>query len=99
MSNRPIERERTHTAMKIYVAMQDALLVLSRQESCWQVEVKLDQLPISSGEAVTAREQRGEGYRIAVDPHQPTRLYCGTFGQGLWRSGDAGNSWEPVGKG
>jgi len=85
--------------MKIYVAMQDALLVLGHQGSHWQVDVKLDSLSISSAEAVAVREQRGMGYRVAVDPYQPTRLYCGTFGQGLWRSDDAGNNWEPVGKG
>jgi hypothetical protein len=91
--------ERAYMAMKIYVAMQDALLVLSHLDNRWQVDVKLDQLSVSSGDAVAVRELRGEGYRIAVDPHQPTRLYCGTFGQGLWRSDDAGNSWEPIGKG
>jgi hypothetical protein len=36
---------------------------------------------------------------LAVDPHDAARLYCGTWGHGLWRSGDGGRSWEPVGSG
>ena len=36
---------------------------------------------------------------IAQDPFQPERLYCGTFGRGLWCSDDFGDSWYPVGDG
>jgi photosystem II stability/assembly factor-like uncharacterized protein len=36
---------------------------------------------------------------LAVDPHDPARVYCGTWGHGVWRSDDAGRSWEPVGPG
>jgi len=36
---------------------------------------------------------------LAVDPHHPARVYYGTWGNGLWRSDDAGRSWEPVGAG
>ncbi|MCG6155679.1 WD40/YVTN/BNR-like repeat-containing protein [Rubinisphaera margarita] len=35
---------------------------------------------------------------VAVDPLRPELLYCGTFGEGLWRSEDSGENWEPVGK-
>lgn len=31
---------------------------------------------------------------MGFDPRHPARLYCGTFGHGLWRSDDAGDSWE-----
>ncbi len=47
-------------------------------------------------------EQYLQGKRpesIAVDPTDPARLYVGTWGNGLWRSTDAGRSWEPVGAG
>src|SRR5699024_3816562 len=33
---------------------------------------------------------------LAYDPHDINRLYCGTFGRGLWRSIDAGENWEPI---
>ncbi len=34
---------------------------------------------------------------VATDPQRPERVYVGTFGRGLWRSVDAGQSWQPVG--
>ncbi|HDR8451750.1 glycosyl hydrolase [Bacillus cereus] len=34
---------------------------------------------------------------IAVDPFRPNRVYCGTFGRGLWLSDDSGDSWRPIG--
>jgi hypothetical protein len=36
---------------------------------------------------------------IAIDPADPARMYVGTHGHGLWRSRDAGHSWEPTGRG
>ncbi len=36
---------------------------------------------------------------VAVDPNRPALAYCGTWGSGLWRSDDAGRTWEPVGRG
>ena len=36
---------------------------------------------------------------LAADPLRPELLYCGTANRGLWRSIDAGTSWEPVGNG
>jgi len=36
---------------------------------------------------------------LAVDPQNPTRVYAGTWGNGLWRSDDAGKSWDLVGAG
>jgi len=35
-------------------------------------------------------------HALAIDPHRPQRLYCGTFDAGLWVSDDAGLSWQPV---
>jgi len=36
---------------------------------------------------------------VAVDPRDPTRVYCGTTGAGLFRSRDSGRTWEAVGPG
>src|SRR5882762_207508 len=36
---------------------------------------------------------------VAVDPRDPTRLYCGTARAGLFRSRDSGRNWESVGPG
>jgi photosystem II stability/assembly factor-like uncharacterized protein len=34
---------------------------------------------------------------LTYDPFDTNRLYCGTYGRGLWRSLDAGENWEPIG--
>jgi photosystem II stability/assembly factor-like uncharacterized protein len=36
---------------------------------------------------------------LAVDPHDPDRVYAGTFDDGLYRTLDGGESWEQVGHG
>src|SRR4051794_33989164 len=65
--------------------MEDELLVVVRRDGRWHAD---RQLAGSSPQCVT------------VDPLQPECLYCGTAaGRGLWRSLDAGASWEPVGEG
>jgi photosystem II stability/assembly factor-like uncharacterized protein len=68
--------------MKMYLGMEKELLVVDRQDGRWQVEPRLVGLQVTC---------------LAADPFRPQRLYCGTFRRGLWRSDDAGRSWEPVG--
>lgn len=41
----------------------------------------------------------GPVLKIAPDPLQPDRLYAATVGHGLWRSEDAGATWEQIGEG
>lgn len=65
------------------IATQPALLI-ARQGTRWTVE---EHLQDRSPEC------------LAVDPHHPDRVYCGTWGNGVWRSDDAGRTWEPVGAG
>ena len=67
----------------LIIATERALLI-ARLASRWSVE---DHLQGRSPECV------------AVDPHHPSRVYCGTWGHGLWRSDDAGRIWQPVGQG
>jgi photosystem II stability/assembly factor-like uncharacterized protein len=65
------------------IAARDALLIV-RPGTAWSVEAHLEGKNAES---------------IAVDPADPARLYAGTEGNGLWRSTDAGRSWEPAGTG
>ena len=67
----------------LLIATERALLI-ARLASRWSVE---EHLHGRSPECV------------AVDPHHPSRVYCGTSGNGLWRSDDAGRTWQPVGPG
>ena len=65
----------------LYLAMERELLVVRPQHGR-QVEHRL------VGMQTTC---------LAVDPFRPERVYCGTFGRGLWRSDDCGDSWQPIG--
>ena len=75
---------------RMYVATGTALAVLDHRNDrtggaggAWQAELRLVGLPTQC---------------VAADPLRPERVYCGTFGRGLWRSDDAGDSWVPVGQ-
>ncbi|MFZ0329116.1 MAG: hypothetical protein WAL66_17625 [Nitrososphaeraceae archaeon] len=35
---------------------------------------------------------------IAFDHRNPNRAYCGTFGNGLWKTDDQGQTWDSIGK-
>lgn len=67
---------------RIYLAGNGALAVLSPAPGAWTAEQRLE----------------GKDCRcLAVDPHDPARVYCGTFTEGVFRSDDGGESWRPVG--
>jgi photosystem II stability/assembly factor-like uncharacterized protein len=68
---------------KIYAAMTDVVLVGSRRNGGWETERRL-----------VGSSPQG----VAADPSRPEVVYCGTFDRGLWRSVDAGKSWEHVGE-
>ena len=61
-----------------------AALLIARRASTWTVDEHL------GGRSPDC---------VAVDPRDPTRVYCGTGGAGLFRSHDRGRTWEPVGPG
>jgi len=67
----------------LVVAAERALLI-ARFASRWSVETSLE-----------GREPDC----VAVDPRDPSRVYCGTRRYGLWRSRDGGRRWEPAGRG
>jgi photosystem II stability/assembly factor-like uncharacterized protein len=35
---------------------------------------------------------------VAFDPQNPSRAYCGTFGDGVWKTDDNGQTWNRIGK-
>src|SRR5947209_2958237 len=76
--------ERRANMKRLFVAAEDALAVLTRANGAWDADEQLRGL---------------HPYCLAADPQQPEIVYCGTFGNGLFRSEDAGTSWQPVGEG
>ena len=67
---------------KIYIATDKALAIARQHNGEWGVDPQLTGLATQC---------------LAVDPQQPEEVYCGTFGQGLWHSTNAGRTWENVG--
>jgi len=68
----------------LFVVMESGVVIARPEGSRWMTSVALpDRSPLC----------------IAVDPQHPARVYCGTAGDGLWRSDDVGSSWRPVGPG
>jgi photosystem II stability/assembly factor-like uncharacterized protein len=70
---------------RLYVATGDAV-------------VQLDSL---NGETVVASlNLEGRGVMcVAVDPHDPQRIFVGTFDRGIYHTRDGGELWESVGSG
>lgn len=71
---------------RLYVAAGNALAVLTRTAGSgdWQAMLRLQGLSVQC---------------VALDPRRPERVYGGTFGQGMWVSSDAGETWAPAGEG
>lgn len=70
--------------MRMFAPTGDALAILDSGEGSWHVNLALSGLPTQC---------------VAVNPARTTEVYCGTFGEGLWRSDDGGRSWSQVGDG
>jgi hypothetical protein len=75
-------RERRIAMRKMYIVGNKALVVAYDHNGEWRADLQL------IGRDVQC---------VALDHLDPKQVYCGTFGQGLWRSGDSGTSWEHVG--
>ncbi len=69
---------------KIYIAINEALAAVSLHNGEWEADLSLT---------------GSQPLCVAVDPLRPEQVYCGTFDQGLWRSSDAGRSWQHVDEG
>lgn len=62
--------------------MQNSLLVLDSSKDGWKIREHL------------------KGYHpqtVAFDPQNSNRAYCGTFGSGLWKTDDGGQTWNADG--
>ena len=67
----------------LIAAIQDSLLTLESSKDGWKTRESL----------------KGTSPQcIAFDPSNPSRAYCGTFGDGLWKTDDSGHTWNSIGK-
>jgi photosystem II stability/assembly factor-like uncharacterized protein len=64
------------------IGMQDSLLVLQSSN-----EYKIHECLKGTDPQI-----------IAFDPQNPSRAYCSTFGDGLWKTDDSGQTWNRIGK-
>jgi photosystem II stability/assembly factor-like uncharacterized protein len=67
----------------ILAGMQDSVLVLQSSTMGWKVH-----------ESLLGTHSQS----IAFDTRNPCRAYCGTFGEGLWKTDDGGQNWDRIGK-
>ena len=66
-------------ATKLAITMQDSLLLFESSKTGWKTRESL----------------KGTSPQcVAFDPSNPNRAYCGTFGNGLWKTDDGGGSWD-----
>ena len=67
----------------IIAAMQDLLLSFQSSKTGW----------------ITHESLKGcHPQSVIFDHRNPNRVYCGTLGDGLWKSDDAGHSWDRIAK-
>ena len=66
----------------IIAAMQDSLLSIESSKTGWK-----------SHESLRGTHPQS----LAFDPRNANRAYCGTFGDGLWKTDDAGQTWNRIG--
>src|SRR5438067_1712314 len=79
-----VKKKTKYGVPKLFVTTEDHIFVVEQSGKEWRVRAKLQEL---SPEC------------IAADPSRPARLYCGTFGHGLWLTDDFGTTWKQSGKG
>src|ERR687888_1775615 len=69
---------------KLLIAMEDSVLMFESSKTGWK--------------KVCESLKGTHPQCIAFDPNNPNRAYCGTFGGGLWKTDDGGQSWDSIGK-
>ena len=68
---------------RLMVGMHDSVLTLESSNTGW-----------NSRESLKGTQPQS----IAFDPLNSGRVYCATFGNGIWRSDDNGQTWSNIGK-
>lgn len=68
---------------KIYAALANRLLVITPNGDSWDTMERLQTHDLEC---------------VAASSSAPDRIFCGTFDAGLWRSTDAGDAWDRIGK-
>ena len=63
--------------------MQNSVLVLESSKTGWKTKENL---------------RGSHPQSIAFDRKNPTRAYCGTFGEGLWKTDNGGQTWDSIGE-
>jgi hypothetical protein len=63
----------------LLAGMQNSVLVLESTKTGWKAQEKL---------------KGTHPQAIAFDHQNPNRAYCGTFGEGLWKTDNSGQIWE-----
>ena len=71
-----------HSMTTIMVGMQDSLLILES----------------SNRHRIHERLKGTNPQSIVFDSRNPNSAYCGTFGDGLWKTNDGGQTWNSIGK-
>jgi len=90
----PVDPNRVYLAAGTYTASWaggGAVLRSSDRGDTWEVV----DLPIKFG---GNENGRGTGERMVVDPNDHDVVLCGTRRYGLWRSADAGATWDEYGR-
>src|SRR5215831_6098145 len=67
----------------IIAAMQDSLLLIESSKTGWKTHESL---------------KRCHPESVTFDHRNSNRVYCGTLGDGLWKSDDAGHNWDRIAK-
>ncbi|HYY40926.1 MAG TPA: hypothetical protein VE692_06720, partial [Nitrososphaera sp.] len=71
------------TTTILMIAMQDSVLTFESSKSGWKKK--------------TYESLKGTHPQcIAFDPSNTNRIYCGTFGNGLWKTDDGGQTWDSI---
>jgi hypothetical protein len=68
----------------LMIAMEDSVLMFEPSNTGWK--------------KVYESLRGSHPQSIAFDPNNPNRAYCGTFGGGLWKTDDGGQTWDSIGK-
>ena len=88
----PVDANKVYLAAGTYTGSwvgNGALLRSNDRGDTWQT---ID-MPMKMG---GNENGRSNGERLAVDPNQPSILYFGSRKDGLWKSTDAGSTWNKV---